>query len=70
MQWFLRSVAGHPVVHPQALAVEGCLLPLLLSSQKARGRPHSMKTCRPKTWRLGTMIWASSRVVCDRAQRP
>jgi hypothetical protein len=70
MQSFLRSVAGHQVVHPQALAVEGCLLLLLLSSQKARGRPRSMKTCRPKTWRLGTMIWVRPRVVCDRARRP
>ena len=70
MQSFLRSVAGHLVVRLQASVVVGCLLLHLLSSQKARGPPRSMKTCRPKTWRLGTMIWVCPVVVGGRAQRP
>jgi hypothetical protein len=57
MQSFLRWVAGHLVVRPQAsVVVAGGLLLRLLSSRKARGRSRWMKTCRPKTWRLGTMV--------------
>ena len=70
MQSFHRSVAGHPVVHPQASVVAGYLLLLPLPSHKARGRSHSTKICRPKTWRLGTMIWVLPRVVGDGARRP
>ena len=70
MQSFLRSVAGHPVVHPRASVVVGHLLLLLLSSHKARGRSRSMKTYRPKTCRLGTMIWVRPRVVGAGARRP
>lgn len=70
MQSFLRSVAGHPVVRPQTSVVVGCLLLHLLSSHKARGPSGSKKTCRPKTWRLGTMIWGYPVVVGGRALRP
>lgn len=73
MQSFLRSVAGHLVVRPQAsvvVVVAGCLPLHLLSSRKAPGPSRSMKTSRPKTWRLGTMIWVCPVVVGGRAQRP
>jgi hypothetical protein len=71
MQSFLRWVAGHPVVRPQVfVVVVGCLLLHLLSSRKAPGQSHSRKTCRPKTWRLGTMVWASLLVVGDGARWP
>lgn len=70
MQSFHRSVAGHPVVHPQASVVAGYLLLHPLSSHKARGWSHSTKTYRPKTWRLGTIIQAGPGVVGDVARRP
>ena len=71
MQSFHRSVAGHLVVRPQAsVVVAGCLLLHLLSSHKARGPSRSKKTCRPKTWRLETMILEYPVVVGGRAQRP
>ena len=73
MQWFLHLVAGHPVVRPQASVVvvaAGCLLLHLLSSRRAPGPSRSKKTCRPKTWRLGTMIWVCPVVVGGRALRP
>ena len=73
MQWFLRSVADHRVVRPQAslvVVVAGCLPLHLLSSRRAPGPSHSMKTCRPKAWRQGTMIWGYPAVVGDGARRP
>ena len=72
MQSFLRSVAGHLVVRPQAsvVVVAGCLLLHLRSSHKAHSPSRSKKTCRPKTWRLGTMIWVCPVVVGGRALRP
>ena len=70
MQSFLRSVAGHPVVRPWAFVVVGCLLPHLLSSRKDSGPSHSMKTSRPKTWRLEMPIWEYPVVVGDRSRRP
>lgn len=71
MQSFLHSVAGHPVVRPQAsVVVARCSLLHLLSSRRAPGPSHSMKTCRPKAWRQGTMIWGYPAVVGDGARRP
>lgn len=73
MQSFLRSVADHQVVRPQAsvvVVVAGCSPLHLLSSHKARGPSRSKKTCRPKTWRLGMMVCEYPVVFGGRALRP